>query len=58
MMGRLGPVSRDYLIASDERHYEAMERGSRRLRHAVEDYHLAKWRRSAVPSLKAGEASA
>ena len=41
-MNPLGNPARDIIIAADERHYEAMERGSRRLRNAVEDYWIAR----------------
>lgn len=51
-MSRLGPISRDYLIASDERHYDAMERGSVRLRHAIEDYYVAKAQRRPMRSIQ------
>ena len=44
-MSRLGPVSRDYLIASDERHYEAMRKSSTRLRHAIENYWIERGHR-------------
>lgn len=44
-MSYIGSVSRDYLIANDEARYEAMERGSMTLRHAIEDYYVAKAQR-------------
>lgn len=44
-MSHLGNPARDIIIAGDERHYATMERGSRALRYAIEDYHLAKMHR-------------
>jgi hypothetical protein len=44
----LGNPSRDIILWRDEQHYAAMERGSVRLRHAIEDYHLARMRRTAL----------
>lgn len=41
-MSYLGNPARDIIIAGDERHYSAMERGSTALRHAIEDYWTAK----------------
>jgi hypothetical protein len=41
----LGAPSRDIIIARDEQYRAAMERSSTMLRHAIEDYHVARAQR-------------
>lgn len=45
-----GNPAQDIILINDARHYDAMQRGSTRLRHAIEDYHLARMRRNASQS--------
>lgn len=47
-MNPLGNPARDIILAADERHFAAMERGSCRLRLAIEQYHAGTGRRFLV----------
>lgn len=44
-MNPFGNPARDHILYRDEMHARAMERGSTRLRHALEDYYVARAQR-------------